>query len=85
MQSLSKTPSFIFQEQFFLSNPIWTELMKAMKCIIDSHIVFLLDVNGYRTYQALKDFEDSDINDIEVFVRSGDLQERVARTNFICT
>lgn len=78
MQSLSKTPSFIFQEQFFLSNPIWTELMKAMKCIIDSHIVFLLDVNGYRTYQALKDFEDSDINDIEVFVRSGDLQERVA-------
>jgi len=51
--------------------------MFAMNCRIDDHIVRLLEVTGFRTYQTLKDLTEEDIKEIEDFVTKGKILNHV--------
>lgn len=51
--------------------------MRSMNCRIDDHLVRLLQVTGYGTYQALKDFNQDDFGFIVDFVRDGSILDRI--------
>ncbi|KAK3928956.1 L-lysine 4-hydroxylase [Frankliniella fusca] len=57
--------------KFHKNNPMWKEIMVSMNCIIDHHILQLLQLNGFGSYQALKEMDSEDIKFIEEFVRNG--------------
>ena len=51
--------------------------MKSMNCKIDDHIIRLLQISGFGTYQALKEFTQEDLDFIVAFVKSGDILDRI--------
>ena len=51
--------------------------MRAMNCRIEDHLVRLLQITGYSTYQALKEFGLEDFDFIVKFVKGGDILDRV--------
>lgn len=51
--------------------------MKAMNCRIDDHIVRLLQVTGFGTYQTLKEITPEDLKSIVEFVKNGNILDRV--------
>lgn len=65
------------EEQFHAKNPLWKELMKSMNCLIDHFILRILDVTGYKTYQALKEISSKNIEAMEMFVKGDDILTRV--------
>ena len=48
-----------------------------MNCRIDEHIVRLLQLTGYSTYQALKDLVEEDFNFIATFVKDGSILDHI--------
>ncbi|KAE8738051.1 hypothetical protein FOCC_FOCC016472 [Frankliniella occidentalis] len=69
------------EDKFYDDNPMWKELMKCMHCIIDDHLCRLLHANGFRSYQAMKNFEEDDFALIETMVQSGKLKRKVGQEN----
>lgn len=60
-----------------MRNPIWKELQLAMRCKIDLHIMLLLEINGFKSYQSLKTLGNDEINEIEEFVKNGSMEDRI--------
>lgn len=73
--------SYSLQVKFHKNNPMWKEIMVSMNCIIDYHILQLLQLNGFGSYQALKELDSEDIKFIEEFVRNGTILNYVDDSN----
>ncbi|KAK3920118.1 E3 SUMO-protein ligase ZBED1 [Frankliniella fusca] len=58
------------RDTFLQENPMWFEIMKAMKCNIPESVIRVLDLSGYNSYPALKDFTDTSFMDCESYVLS---------------
>ncbi|KAK3910460.1 Ribosomal protein S12 methylthiotransferase [Frankliniella fusca] len=76
-KNVDETSKDIAMKKFYDDNKMWVEIMEAMRTMIDDHIIRLLHMCGFKTYAALKQFEEEDFKEIEAFVRSGSLEERV--------
>ncbi|KAK3929643.1 Exodeoxyribonuclease 7 small subunit [Frankliniella fusca] len=76
-KNVDETSKDIAMTKFYDDNKMWVEIMEAMRTMIDDHIIRLLHMCGFKTYAALKQFEEEDFKEIETFVRSGSLEERV--------
>ncbi|KAK3907740.1 Ribosomal protein S12 methylthiotransferase [Frankliniella fusca] len=76
-KNADETSKDIAMKKFYDDNKMWVEIMEAMRTMIDDHIIRLLHMCGFKTYAALKQFEEEDFKEIETFVRSGSLEERV--------
>ncbi|KAK3917721.1 Acyl carrier protein 4, chloroplastic [Frankliniella fusca] len=79
-KSVEETEEIAVKElvQFYQKYPMWKELLKAMNCYsVKEHIIRLLELTGFGSYQALKQLDEKDIDFIEKFVRSGDILNRI--------
>ncbi|KAK3918789.1 Structure-specific endonuclease subunit slx4 [Frankliniella fusca] len=63
--------------KFHEANPLWKELMRSMNCCIDHHLLRIMDITGYKTYQALKEMTMEDIEFMENFVKGSGILSRV--------